>query len=279
MKAFLLFLMSCCATAAFAQPASDTSLYGRNPKTGQHLKLRGINMYYERYGKGEPLLIIHGNGGSIDNFRYQIPYFEKTYGLILADSRGHGQTPDDGDSLSYEMMADDYAALLEDLNIDSANVIGWSDGGIIGLLLAIRHPKKVKMLAITGANLSPDTSAVHPFAYHWAQNYNKQLASQKINDTVKAMRKQARLLSNEPNISPATLKNVKCPTLVISGDQEVILAKHTLLIAQHIPKANLWIVPNSGHSVPITYKDEFNKNVDRFFKTAYKKITAFGLFQ
>src|SRR5690606_26915603 len=123
------------------------------------------------------------------------------------------------------------------------------------------------------------TSAVHPFAYNWAQNYNKNLAKQPLNDTVKAMRKQAHLLSYEPNIAVAELKKVMCPTLVISGDQEVILAKHTLLIAQNIPKANLWIVPNSGHSVPITYKDEFNATVDRFFKTPYKKISAFGLFE
>ena len=279
MKVLLPIILLVSFSNVLSQVPSDTALYGINEKSGKWMKLRGINMYYETYGQGEPLLIIHGNGGSIENFRYQIPYFERIYKLILADSRGHGKTTDKGDSLSYEMMADDYAALLNELKIDSAYVIGWSDGGINGLLLAMRHPQKVKMLAITGANLSPDTSAVHPFAFNWAQNYNKNLAKQPLNDTVKAMRKQAHLLSYEPNIAVAELKKVKCPTLVISGDQDVILAKHTLLIAQNIPKANLWIVPNSGHSVPITYKDEFNKTVDRFFKTPYKKISAFGLFQ
>ena len=273
----LLFLGVVCSAAA--QSPFDTTLYGRNEKAAHWANIRGIKMYYETYGQGEPLLIIHGNGGSINNFLYQIPFFEKNYKVIIADSRNHGKTIDKGDSLSYEMMADDYAALLDELKIDSANVIGWSDGGINGLLLAMRHPKKVKKLAITGANLSPDTSAVHPFAYNWALNYNKNLAKQPLNDTVKAMRKQAHLLSYEPNIAVAELKKVMCPTLVISGDQEVILAKHTLLIAQNIAKANLWIVPNSGHSVPITYKDEFNATVDRFFKTPYKKISAFGLFE
>ena len=279
MKQLFTFLLTLLMSSSFAQSAFDSSIYGRNEKAGKWAQLRGIKMYYEIYGKGEPLLIIHGNGGSINNFLYQIPYFEKKYQVIIADSRGHGKTLDNGDSLTYEMMADDYAALLDLLKIDSANVIGWSDGGINGLLLAMRHPSKVKKLAVTGANLSPDTSAVHSFAYNWAQNYNKSLAKKAVNDTVKAMRKQARLLSFEPNINPADLKGIKCPTLVISGDQEVILAKHTLLIAQNIPKANLWIVPNSGHSVPITYKDEFNSTVDRFFKTPYKKISAFGLFE
>ena len=117
-------------------------------------------MYAEVYGEGQPLLIIHGNGGSINNFIYQIPYFSTKYKVIVADSRAQGKSADSGDSLTYEMIADDYAALLDKMNIDSAYVIGWSDGGIEGLLLSIRHPKKVKKLAITGANLVPDTTAV-----------------------------------------------------------------------------------------------------------------------
>lgn len=275
----LFFLISWSFSLSAQFVASDTNSYGNNAKTGKWANIRGARIYYEVYGQGQPLLIIHGNGGSIGNFKYQIPYFEKNYKVIVADSRGHGRTTDNSDSLNYEMMADDYAALLDELKIDSADVIGWSDGGINGLFLAMRHPEKVKKLAVTGANLSPDTSAVHLFAWNWAQNYNKNLAGQKQNDTIKAMRRQARLLSFEPHIAVTELKKIKCPTLVISGDQEVILAKHTLLIAQNIPKANLWIVPNSGHSVPITYKDEFNATVDRFFKTPYKKIGAFGLFE
>src|SRR5450432_1033985 len=135
--------------------------YGNNPAAGKYYDIRGLKMYCEVYGEGQPLLIIHGNGGSINNFVYQIPYFSKKYKAIIADSRAQGKSKDDGDSLSYEMMADDYAALLTAMKIDSAYVIGWSDGGINGLLLAIRHPEKVKKLAVTGANLTPDTSAVN----------------------------------------------------------------------------------------------------------------------
>src|SRR5271154_110429 len=134
--------------------------YGNNPAAGKYYDIRGFKMYCETYGEGQPVLIIHGNGGSINNFVYQIPYFSQKYKVIIADSRAQGKSKDDGDSLSYEMMADDYAALLSALKIDSAFVIGWSDGGINGLLLAIRHPEKVKKLAVTGANLVPDTTAV-----------------------------------------------------------------------------------------------------------------------
>ncbi len=257
----------------------DTTMYGRNTAVGKYVKTRGFNMYYETYGQGEPLLIIHGNGGSINNFVYQIPYFSKNYKVILADSRAQGKSVDTKDSLSYEMMADDLNALLDSLRIDSSYVIGWSDGGINGLLLAIRHPDKVKKLAVTGANLTPDTTAVDPFVYHWGMSYNDSLAKMKQTDTVKNMRKLGHLLSYEPHISIEQLNTIKCPTLVIGGDHDVLLPKHTLLIAESIPKSYLWILPNSGHSTPIFYKDQFNEVVGDFFMKPYRKIEGFGRFE
>jgi pimeloyl-ACP methyl ester carboxylesterase len=259
--------------SVFAQNSPfDTTLYGRNEKAGKFAELRGIKMYYEIYGTGEPLLIIHGNSGSINNFLYQIPYFSQHYKVIVADSRAQGKTKDNGDSLSYEMMADDLAALLDNLGIDSCNVIGWSDGGINGLLLAMRHPKKVKKLAITGANLWPDSTAIHSFAYQWAIKMNKDLDKEKQTAEIKNTKKLFRLLSFEPHISLADLKKIECPTLVMGGDHDVILPEHTLLIAKNISKSYLWLVPNSGHSVPIFYKDQFNTVVHDFFKNAFRFI-------
>jgi pimeloyl-ACP methyl ester carboxylesterase len=247
--------------------------YGNNPATGKYYDIRGFKMYCEVYGDGQPLLIIHGNGGSINNFVYQIPYFSKKYKVIVADSRAQGKSKDDGDSLSYEIMADDYAALLNTLKIDSAYVIGWSDGGINGLLLAIRHPEKVRKLAVTGANLTPDTSAVNQDvidlvmpSYLAIKNKPNKTAAEK--GEIKLMR----LLVNEPHIPLADLHTIKNPTLVIGGDHDILKPAHTLLIFQNIPNAYLWILPNSGHSTPIVYKDDFNKNVDDFFSTPFRKI-------
>jgi pimeloyl-ACP methyl ester carboxylesterase len=262
-----------------AQTPFDTSIYGRNAKAGHYLNTRGFRMYYEMYGEGEPLLIIHGNGGSINNFLYQIPYFSKSYKVVVADSRAQGKSTDNGDSLSYEMMADDLNALLDSLNLRSCYVIGWSDGGINGLLLAIRHPDKVKKLAVTGANLWPDTSAVDLYAYNWAMNYNKQLRNQQQTPKVKGALKLAHLLSYEPHITLEQVHTIKCPALIIGGDHDVIRPQHTMLIAQNIPKSYLWILPNSGHSTPIFYKDEFNKVVGDFFKKPYRKIEGQATFE
>jgi pimeloyl-ACP methyl ester carboxylesterase len=280
---FMLFLFLY-TTAAFAQSDLDKEFtrltknttgvpYGNNKATGKYYNIRGFKMYAETYGTGRPLLIIHGNGGSIADFLHQIPYFSKKYKVIVADSRAQGKSADAGDSLSYEMMADDYAALLDAMKIDSAFVIGWSDGGINGLLLATRHPEKVARLAITGANLWPDTTAVSEDVEQMVlPTYTVLKAKSEKNEQEKRGWKLVRLLVEEPHIPVTDLQKITIPTLVIGGDHDVIKPQHTLLIAQSIPHSYLWILPNSGHSTPIVYKEEFNKTVADFFKTPYRTI-------
>jgi pimeloyl-ACP methyl ester carboxylesterase len=253
--------------------------FGENKAAGKYYDIRGFKMYAETYGTGKPLLIIHGNGGSIVDFVHQIPYFSKTYKVIVADSRAQGKSTDNADSLSYEMMADDYAALLDQMKIDSAYVIGWSDGGINGLLLAIRHPEKVKKLAVTGANLRPDTSAVYNDVISLVlPQYNYLKHKTNKNENEKAGWKLVRLLIEEPHISLTDLHKIAAPTLVIGGDHDVIKPEHTLSIAQNINESYLWILPNSGHSTPIVYKDEFNKTVEDFFSKPFRKIQSTSRF-
>ena len=247
------------------------SLYGKNKAAGKYYDIRGFKMYCEVYGTGKPLLIIHGNGGSINNFVYQIPYFSKKYKVIIADSRAQGKSTDKGDSLTYEMMADDYAALLDALKIDSAYVIGWSDGGINGLLLSIRHPEKVKKLAVTGANLVPDTTAVPQQIWDMVTPVLAELKNKPIKtEQEKSSLKLFKLLAEQPHIPLTDLRKIGCPTLVIGGDHDVVKEEHTMLIYKNIPKSYLWILPGSGHSTPVVYKDDFNKVVDRFFSNAYR---------
>jgi pimeloyl-ACP methyl ester carboxylesterase len=253
--------------------------YGNNKDAGKYYDIRSFKMYCEVYGEGQPLLIIHGNGGSIDNFVNQIPYFSKKYKVIIADSRAQGKSTDNIDSLSYEMMSDDYAALLTAMKIDSAYVIGWSDGGINGLLLAIRHPEKVKKLAVTGANLWPDSTAVSEDIFPLIMPYYNILKNKMPKtDKDKAQWKLLRLLVEEPHITLSQLHTIQCPSLIIGGDHDILKPEHTMLIAKNISRSYLWILPNSGHSTPIVYKDEFNKTVDDFFSKPYRKIEKQGRF-
>lgn len=248
----------------------DKIIYGNNAEAGKYYDIRGIKMYCETYGKGSPLLLIHGNGGNISAFTSTIPWFAAKYLVIAADSRAQGKSTDSQDSLSFEMMADDEAALLDSMHIKTAYVIGWSDGGIVALLLAIRHPDKVMKLASTGANLWPDSTAIMPADWKQEKKYYDSthtktfLTAKEKNDWKIFM-----LDWLQPNIPLSELHSIKCPSLIIGGDHDVITLEHMVLIYQHIPQANLWILPNSGHATLIEHKDEFNKKVTDFFQQPF----------
>ena len=264
---FLLFLMG--MQVAFSQDKSQLPKYGNNSSAGHYLSTRGINLYYEIYGKGEPLLLLHGNGGSISNFKYQIPFFQKHYKVIAVDSRAQGKSHDSNDSLTYEMMTDDYNALLDSLHLDSAYVIGWSDGGINGLLLAIRHPDKVKKLAVTGANLIPDTSVFTTECNQSSIQYLKDLKAAVQDSSTKNGIKLCHLMEVEPNIPLSELHKIKCPVLVMAGDHDGIKTSHTVQIYENIQHAYLCIFPATGHATPQRAKDDFNLKVFNFFSQPY----------
>jgi pimeloyl-ACP methyl ester carboxylesterase len=267
----ILSLLLITVSAAFTQPKKIN--YGHNDSVGRFYDVRGIKMYTEEYGAGKPLLMIHGNGGSMGSFGNTIPYFAQKYRVIAADSRAHGRTTDTRDSLSFEMMADDFDALLTAMHIDSAYVLGWSDGGINALVLAMRHPNKVIKLASTGANLVPDSTGLIPSYWKSEQkefaNWQKRmpLKTDKDKNTYKVFM----LDWVQPNIPFSALKAIKCPSLIIGGDRDLIPVQHTVAIAQAISKSYLWIVPNSGHGTLVEHRDEFNRIVDDFFEKPYRK--------
>ena len=162
-------------------------------------------------------------------------------------------------------MADDAAALLKALKIDSAFVLGWSDGGIVGLLLAIRHPEMVRRLMITGANLWPDSTAILPELWLQEKAVVDTIHTEAFSPERKNDWKIFLLDWLEPHIMLSQLETIRCPTLVIAGDRDVIRTDHTVLISQHIPNAFLWIVPASGHATLIEHKKEFNTTALDFF--------------
>ncbi len=243
---------------AFAQ--SEPVEYGNNPEAGHFAQVNGIQLYYETYGSGEPLIMLHGNGGSINAFYKQIPFFEKYYQVIAIDSRLQGKSGGSPDSISYELMASDFCALMDFLQIKSANVLGWSDGGIDGILMAMNCPKKVRKLAFSGANTVPDTTALTNADLQGMKNFvaNPGNASK----TALAL---TQMMIDQPNIPFGDLKQIHCPTLVMAGDHDMIKAEHTLKIYQSIPGAQLCIFPDSHHGVCQQHPELFNETVLNFF--------------
>src|SRR5262249_24612854 len=119
---------------------------------GQFAAINNIRIYYETYGAGRPVLILHGGLGSLSRMRCQIMALASSYFVIAPDSRGHGRSTDSSETLSYSLMADDMLKLLDHLQINQVDVVGWSDGAIIGLDLAMHHPVRVKKLVAISAN-------------------------------------------------------------------------------------------------------------------------------
>jgi len=256
--------------------------YGNNPSVGKYATVNGIKMYYETYGEGAPMVLIHGNGGSIKSMANQIDYFKTKYKIIVADSRAQGKSEEGKGQLTYEQITDDWAALIDQLHIDSAYIIGWSDGGIESLLMAIRHPNKVKMMAIMGANLQPDSSAVYEWAIKMVQqsdHYLDSVIAKKYTAYNYALYKKLNdLLGTQPHISLAQVHTIKAPTLVMGGDKDVIKEAHTLQIYQHLQKAWLCIFPGGTHMMPATEPVLFNATVERFFEKPYNRPDTKYLF-
>jgi len=245
--------------------------YDHNPAAGKFYPINGFQMYTEVYGSGPALLMIHGNNGDMSAFSKNVPYFAARYKVILADSRSQGRSVDPDHPLNFEMMADDYAALLDAMHIDSAYVVGWSDGGINALLLAIRHPEKVKKLVATGANLWNSPDALAPGVWEFAvAEYDAGLKKTYTIAKEKNDRKLFLLDWWEPHMTLEQLHTIQAPSLIMAGDHDVISLPHTILIYQNIPHANLWIVPHSGHPTLQEHPDEFNRKVDEFFTQPFK---------
>ena len=257
---------------------ADTVAYGNNPEAGEYADVNGIKMYYETYGKGPPLLLIHGNGQSIAEMHFQVEYFSRDYQVIVGDSRAHGKTVAGPPPLNYVQMMEDYNALLEQMGIDAAYVFGWSDGGIMALLLAIQHPDKVGKIAVMGANLRPDESAINPWVGEMLQpmsdSVDEMIASGDTSDDWQLHRQMLDLLMNQPDISLASLQQIKVPVLVIAGDMDIIRAQHTLEIFSNLPNAHLAILPGQTHWAPATDPDGFNAVVGKFFKTPFTRPTS-----
>ena len=257
------------ATAASAEAVP----YGANAGAGDTFVHDGVTLYYETYGAGQPLLLVHGNGFSIGSLAAQIGYFKDRYRVIAMDSRDHGRSSDSREPLTYERMTDDLAALIDHLALDPVDVVGWSDGGIEALLLGVRHPTKVRKLVAMAANLSPGPKALYTEADDLLRSMLASMPDS-IRNTPQGRRelKVTGLTLAEPNIAPATLGRIAAPTLILAGDHDVIRLEHVVEMFNHLPNGELGIFPNSTHMLPYDDPGSFNAAVDRFLGTPFVRV-------
>jgi pimeloyl-ACP methyl ester carboxylesterase len=273
----VLLLLAGCAVPAGSNLASTPAkiTYGSDSAAGGTFTHDGVKLYYETRGEGEPLLLIHGNGGNIASLWKQIDYFKRTYKVIAMDSREQGSSGSSPGPLTYEKMADDLAALLDHLRIESAHVLGWSDGGINGMLLALRHPRKVKKLAAMAPNLNP--KGMHPEAEAFWKGYVGSITPQ-ARTTPEGARKYKvlEIVLSQPNIKPSELARLTAPTLILAGDHDMITAAHAALMFEALPNGQLAVFPNTTHMLPYDDPAAFNATVDRFFRTPFVKRDRMG---
>jgi pimeloyl-ACP methyl ester carboxylesterase len=244
----------------------DLAKYGNFKEHGNIVKINGADIYYEIYGKGEPLLLLHGNNESIGSFAYQIDEFRKHYKVISVDSRGQGNSTLDKQKMSYDLLASDMNLLLDQLNIDSVNILGWSDGGNTGLIMAMNYPNKVKSLITMGANLYPNKNAVKKSflrEYRWAVRLVKVLALFKPSKWKTKLR-VAKMPLKYPQLNPSELKKIHVPVLIMAGEKDVINQGHTELISSSIKDSKLVILKGLTHYASQEDPKYFNREVYQF---------------
>lgn len=238
---------------------------GNNPELGKYVDVNGVKLYYEVYGKGEPLLLIHGNNSSMSAFNKQLDVLSKKYMVIALDSRGQGKSTSDNTKITYELMAEDVNAFLDKIQMKRVNILGWSDGGNIALILAMQHPDKVNKMAVMGTVLYNDDTSVTSETNKLIRKQVKEMEDKGIPDTNMDYRFKMLLLT-EPHINPDSLQKIQSPTLVMAGQHDVVKERHTKLIAEKIPHSKVVIFKGADHEAPEKIPQLFNQTVLDFFE-------------
>lgn len=229
---------------------------------GHWATVNGHRIYYERAGSGRPVVMLHGGGNTIHgSFSNQLEEFAKSHEVIAPEQIGQGHTPDVDGPLTYGAMADDTAALLTQLHVRDADIVGWSDGGNIALILAVRHPELVRRLVVSGANFAP--GGLPPKDLADMRRHQQELRKSKPFEA-----KLVQMWLTGPTtkeLSPALLARIQKPVVVMAGDHDAILLEHTLALFHALPQGRLCIFPGSGHGTFIQRPRWVNAIVLSFF--------------
>jgi pimeloyl-ACP methyl ester carboxylesterase len=236
-------------------------------RSGQ-AQANGISIHYAVYGEGSPVILLHGGLANADYWGNQIPALALHHTVIVMDSRGHGRSTRDSRPYGYDLMADDVVSLMDVLRVPKADVVGWSDGGIIGLNLAMRYPERVgKIFAFAAATMTSGTKygaimqpTIVAFIKRAGHEYKAYSATPKEYSSF--VLQIIKMCANQPNWTDADLKTIAAPVLVVDGDHdETIKREHTKYIASTIPGAGLLILPDASHFAFLQDPERFNDAV------------------
>ncbi len=223
-----------------------------------------IQHHFIEKGQGEPLILLHGNGENCGYFQGQTDVFAERYHVYAIDTRGHGQTPRGERPFTIRQFADDLLGFMDEHQIAKAHLLGFSDGGNIAMIFAMRHPDRVIRLILNGANLNPGgvkraTQIPIEIGYRIAKRFAGKSDSARLNAEMLG------LMVNDPNVSPEELSAVQARTLVIAGTRDMIRKSHTRLIADSIPSADLVFI-KGNHFIANRHPDAFNRAVLAFLR-------------
>jgi pimeloyl-ACP methyl ester carboxylesterase len=244
-----------------APPASETG----------YAKVNGAEIYYAIYGSGKPLILLHGGLGNTDYWGGQIAAFSARYKVINIASRGHGRSTRDDQAYSYHLMASDVLAVMDILSIKKASIVGWSDGGNIGIDIAINNPDRLVKLFALGANFNPsgvkptvETDAVFgAYVERAAADYTRLSKTPKQFDEFVAQISE--MWAKQPNFTPEQLKSIRAPVAVALGEyDEAISLEHTKQMASLIPGSTLILLPNLSHFAMWQDPEGFNAAVLKY---------------
>jgi len=232
--------------------------YGSN--SGKYIIISDTKIYYEEYGAGTPLLLLHGGFGSIHDFQQVIPELADHFKVIAVDSPGHGRS-ELADTLSFQVMTNYFSKMIDLLALNSVDIIGYSDGGIVALLLAVQQPEKVKKVIASGANSNMDGLRPEVMGFlkqinpdfieanqkEWLMDY--QSKSPEKDNWKKYIVDMSKMYSQEEIIDSVKLSQINAKVLLVYGDKDVIKLEHGLEMYQTIPGSEFCILPNTPHEV------------------------------
>ena len=224
-----------------------------------------IRHYFIEKGQGEPLILLHGNGENVDYFAGQIDVFARDYHVYALDTRGHGQTPRGDAPFTIRQFADDLLAFMDAHGIGKAHILGFSDGGNIAMVFAMKYPERVDKLILDGANLDAGgvkRSIQIPIEIGWRI---AKLFARKSEDA-KRNAEMLGLMVNDPNVPPEELSAIQAKTLVIAGTKDMIKEEHTRLIARSIKDSQL-VILKGDHFIANKCPEAFNRAVLDFLAT------------